>query len=148
VDYTFFLGSVHIGTEYGDVSKHNTIDRGSISFPRILLGIVSRSVVSGSHGCILRLEVDKCVQWWMVSLNCVCPGSLIASVFGLSCFAQLEGPSLEGVHHIVHLGVDRIFGFSNGNFPCGLHWCLGFVVRDCQKDHNCWHLHEQNSSWD
>jgi len=50
----------------------------------------------------------------MVGLDGVCPGSLVASVSGLICFAELEGPSLESLRHIVHLRVDRIFGLSDG----------------------------------
>jgi len=38
----------------------------------------------------------------MVRLDGVCAGSLAASRSRLSCFAQLQVPSLEGLHHIVH----------------------------------------------
>jgi len=59
------------------------------------------------------------VLTWMVGSDGVRPGTLVASVSGLSRFAQLEGSSLKGLHNIVHLCVHRIFGFSNGNFLCG-----------------------------
>jgi len=84
----------------------------------------------------------------MVGLDGVCHGSLVASVSGLIRFAQLEGPSLGSLHHIVHLRVDHIFGLSDGNFLRGLRWCRGLFVRDCRKVHHYWHLRERNSSWD
>ena len=84
----------------------------------------------------------------MISLNGVCPGSLLASVSGLICFAQLEVPSLEGLHDIVHVHVNCISGFSDRNFLCGLQWCRGLFARDCRKVHHYWHLWELNSSWD
>jgi len=84
----------------------------------------------------------------MVSLDGVLAGSLVASVSGLSRFAQQEGPSLEGLHHIVHFRVDCIFSLSDGNFLRALCWCRGLFVRDCWKVRHYWHLLERNSSWD
>ena len=40
-------------------------------------------IVSGFSGCNQRWKVDWFVQRWMVSLDGICPGSLVASVSGL-----------------------------------------------------------------
>jgi hypothetical protein len=84
----------------------------------------------------------------MVDLDCVRPGSLVASVSWLIQFAQPEGPRLTSPHRIVRLRVDRIFGLSDRNFLRGLHWCQGLFGRDCRQVHHYWHLRERNFSWD
>jgi hypothetical protein len=45
--------------------------------------IESQLVVSRFGGCIRRWDVDWFIQSWMVSLDDMCPGSLLASVSGL-----------------------------------------------------------------
>lgn len=69
----------------------------------------------------------------MVGLDGICAGSLVASVSGFICFAQLEGQSLGSLHNIIHLRVNRIFGLSDGNFLCGLRWSGGFFVTDYRR---------------
>jgi hypothetical protein len=88
------------------------------------------------------------VQRYMVGVDGVRPGSVVASESGLMLLAQLEGPSVESFHHIVHLRVDRIFGLGGENFLCGSPWCRGHSVRDCRMVHHYWHLCKQNSSCD
>jgi len=58
----------------------------------------------------------------MFGLDGLCPGSLLASVSGLICFAQLDGTSLNRLHHIALLCVDHIFGSSDGDVNRGF-WC-------------------------
>jgi len=84
----------------------------------------------------------------VVSLDRICSAYLVVSVSGLVRIAHLEGPGLEGLHHIVHFRVDCIVSFSNRNFLGGLCWCRGFFARDCREVYHYWHLWEQNSSWD
>jgi hypothetical protein len=48
----------------------------------------------------------------MVSLNGVCSGSLVVSVPGIIHSAQLEGPSVTGIYHMVHFRVESIFGYK------------------------------------
>jgi len=83
----------------------------------------------------------------MVSFDGVHPGSLVASISGLTHIAQLEGPSLEGLHPMI-LFVSIVFGFTVGNCLCDLRWCQDLFVRDSQNVHHYWHLREQHSSWD
>jgi len=84
----------------------------------------------------------------MVSKDGVHPGSLVASVSGLVGCAQLEGPRLEGLHQIVHLCVNRIFGFGDGNFFRVLLWYQGHFLTDCLKVPHHWHLRDRNPIWD
>lgn len=67
----------------------------------------------------------------MVSIGSISPGSLVASVSVIICFAQLQGPSFNSDHHIDHFHVDCIFGFDAGLFLHGLYWCRGLLLRDC-----------------
>jgi len=84
----------------------------------------------------------------MVSSYGRCPGSLVASIFGLSRFAQMDGKSLEGLHHVVRLCVDCIFGFTKGKFLCRLYRNQGRFANNCREVHPCWHWREPNSRWD
>jgi len=90
VDYSFFLVSAHIGTGLVDVSQLMTIDTQASYLLWILLVIGSTSVVSGSSGCIRRWEVHWYALRWMVGLDGVCPGRLVASVSGVIRFSQLD----------------------------------------------------------
>ena len=71
-----------------------------------------------------------------MSLDGVSPGSLVGSISGLIRFAQLEGPSLKGLHHIIDVGVNCIFGFTNVSFLHVLRWCRGLLARDYRKVHH------------
>lgn len=81
---------MHIGTDCADVSYRMTIDTGSELIPWMVL-------VIGSHGYMRR---------WMISIDGIWPGSLVASVSGLLHFGHLNGPGFEGLPLIVHVGVD------------------------------------------
>jgi len=110
--------------------------------------IGSRSVVSRSLRYICRCQAHWYVWRWIVGLDGVCPGSLVDSMSGFSGCAQLEGASLEGLYHIVHLCINWIYGFSGGNFHCSWLWCWGLYVMDCRKVHLSWNPQGWNSSWD
>jgi len=74
-------------------------------------------------------------------------GSLVASMSGPIPFAQPGGPSIEGLHDIVHFCVDCIFNFSDATVLHGVDWWWGLFARDCRKVRHYWQLWEQNSSW-
>jgi len=140
VVYTVFLVGAHIGTECADMSQLITIDTGSGSLQWIMLVIGSQSVIRGSCGCFRSWEVHWCVQRWIVILDGICPGNLVASVSGLIRFPPLEGPSVEGFRHIVHFHLNCVFGFNNRNSLRGLRCCWGLFGKDCQKVYHNWHL--------
>jgi len=48
----------------------------------------------------------------------------LQSISGLIPLPHLEGPGLEGLHHIVHFRVDCVFGMSDRNFLHFLHECI------------------------
>lgn len=87
-----------------------------------------------------------CVQRWKVGFNSIHPGCLDALISELIGLAHLEGATLEDLHCMVHVHVDCIFGCNDGNFFCGLHWCRGVFITDCQKNHRYSNLWELNSS--
>jgi len=111
----------------------------------MLLLIVFTSVVSGSGQCIRRWEIYCWVQWWMVSLDGIFPGSLVTSIHGLNHLAHMEGTSLERFHHDVYYHVDCIIAYSDMNLLGGLCLCGNLFHRDCWNLHNYWHLWERDS---
>jgi hypothetical protein len=102
-DYAVIPVSALIGTECMDVFYITTRDNWSNLLMLVRLAI-------GSHRGMPR---------WMASLDCVYPGSLVATVSGLIRFAHLQGPGCEGFHHNLHLCAHCKCGFGDRNFHCG-----------------------------
>jgi len=104
--------------------------------------------VFGSRQWIAKCEAQLFMPRWMVSLNVIYSGSLVASMSALISFAHLEGPCLEEPHHIVHCHVHCIVGICNITVLRTMCRCRGRFIRDCWMVYRYWHLLEWNYSWD
>lgn len=83
----------------------------------------------------------------MCSLDSIYSDCLVASIAGFITRIVLDGPSLEGIDHIVHCHVHGIIGSSNRNFLYGLCWYQDLLARDCWEIYQYCYWSEWDISW-
>ena len=95
-------------------------------------------IVSGSHMCIQRWDIQSCVWRWVASLNLIDPGSLVATVSGLGHLTHLEDSGPKGHYWNVQFHLKCIFGSSDWIFLPDCWWCQNFFARDSRGvQHYC-----------